>query len=143
MLYSYIFIVSDDSRIILALLEMVRPIDGRTKKEVKVNDDKLEAAQRTCSLLSISLLSITFFRVVASWLRLYAANVLGASSTNCFLFSSDVRHFVERHLVYSTILSKKAFCRSVILSNVHFVEICFVKYFRLNILCSPRGSARP
>ena len=95
-----IFIVWDDSRIILALLGMVGPIDGRTRNEVKVDDDKLEAAQRTCSLLSISLLSITFFPVVASWLQLYAANALGASSTNCLLFSSDVRHFVKQHFVY-------------------------------------------
>ena len=37
-----------------------------------------------------------------------------------------LNHFVE-----------KAFHRSVILSNAHLVETCFVEYFRRNILCSP------
>ena len=32
---------------------------------------------------------------------------------------------------------QKAFCRSVTLSNAHFVETCFVEYFQRNLLCSP------
>ena len=32
---------------------------------------------------------------------------------------------------------EKAFCRSVILSNVHFVETCFVKCFQRNINAHP------
>ena len=59
-----------------------RPIDGRTVKEVKVDDEKLEAVPEFCYLETCSLLV-----VVASWLLLHAANVLGGSSANCCPFS--------------------------------------------------------
>ena len=43
---------------------------------------------------------------------------------------------IDKHRSNDT-SSTEPFFRSVILSNVHLVEICFVEYFRRNILCPP------
>ena len=63
-------------------LGTARAIDEREVSEVEVGNEKLEVVPEFCyfgDLLSAG--------VAASWLRLHAANVHGASSANCFPFS--------------------------------------------------------
>ena len=57
---------------------MAHPIDGRTVKEVKVDDEKLESVPEFYYLWNM------LSAGVASWLRSQTASVLRASSGNCF-----------------------------------------------------------